>query len=300
MNTIEYKNYGKCARFEKNGRIMLVTLDIGPRIIYFGTENRNYLNEDIERNVSNGGEYFDREFGQGSKWFLYGGHRVWKSPEDMETYVPDNRAVDADFDDNGGSFTTHCAKNFDYTLKVGLSEDGVASVENIVTNKGCEAREISVWALTVAAKGGTLIVPLNEPKDGLNPCQNIVHWPYNDLHDERMFFGKKFLALRQTDKKDALKIGLFAEKNKAVYVLGDGALKFVYSRKNGVFGDFWCNFETYTNAHILEIEALSERVSLLKGQGASLKMSMSVSEGSPLPEVLDDDNLSEFWQNGNF
>lgn len=293
MSEVNYKNYGMCAKFQKNGIVMLVTLDVGPRVIYYGTEEHNFFNEDIDRNVSNGGEYFDKEFKAGEKWFLYGGHRVWKSPEDMETYVPDNSAVDAEYDENGGRFTSHCAKNFDYTLKVALEEDGTASIENIITNKSCENRELAVWALTVVEKGGTLIVPLNDAKDSLNPFQNIVHWPYNDLRDERLFFGKKYLALKQTDKKEAVKIGLFAEKATAYYASQNGTLKLSYPRKNGVFGDFWCNFESYTNSHILEIEALSEKQTLLKGQGASLNMSISLIKDFSLPEEISDESLEQ-------
>ena len=89
MNIVSYANYGKCVEFYRGGVKVLVTVDVGPRIIYFGTENFNFMNEDIARNVNKGGEYFDENFGKGTLWYLYGGHRVWKSPEDLETYTPD-------------------------------------------------------------------------------------------------------------------------------------------------------------------------------------------------------------------
>ena len=78
MKTENYKNYGKCAVFERGGVKVMVTLDVVPRIIWFGTPEFNFMNEDIDRNVSKGGEYFDKTYGKGTTWYLYGGHRVWK------------------------------------------------------------------------------------------------------------------------------------------------------------------------------------------------------------------------------
>ena len=53
MKTENFKNYGKCAVFERGGVKLMVTLDIGPRIIWFGTDEFNFMNEDLERNVQN-------------------------------------------------------------------------------------------------------------------------------------------------------------------------------------------------------------------------------------------------------
>lgn len=67
MKTENYKNYGKCAVFERGGVKVMVTLDVGPRIIWFGTPEFNFMNEDIDRNVSKGGEYFDKTYGKGRR-----------------------------------------------------------------------------------------------------------------------------------------------------------------------------------------------------------------------------------------
>ena len=205
MNTVEYKNYGKCAVFVRGGTKVMVTLDVGPRIVWFGTEDFNFLNEDLDRNVNKGGDYFDENYGKGTTWYLYGGHRVWKSPEDLETYTPDNFPVECKEREWGGSFTCRAGLRIDHTLDIELAEDGSLTVLNTLTNKG-EARELSVWGLTVAAKGGTLVLPLNDPVDDLNPVYNVVRWPYNDPEDERLCVGEKFLTLRQTDRPEAIKI----------------------------------------------------------------------------------------------
>lgn len=260
MQYVDYKNYGKCAKIARGGLVCLITVDLGPRIIYYGTENFNFLNEDLERNVQKGGEYFDCEFSRGEKWYLYGGHRVWKSPEDMETYTPDNYPVEQILDEDGfgGKFVCRKAKRFVYSLCVRMNEGGVLEIENRVSNP-TKSADFAVWALSVVVKGGTLRVPLNEPIDDLNPSQNIVVWPYNDLNDERVTLTHKMLTVRQTEKPEALKLGFMSKKGRAYYSVGDKTLIWQVKKPDTTdyYADFGCNFETYTNCHILEVEWLS-------------------------------------------
>lgn len=269
MYTETYANYGKCVGFERGGTKVLVTLDLGPRIIWFGTPDFNFLGEDRERNVDKGGEYFDENFGAGTKWYLYGGHRVWKSPEDLETYVPDNGAVEADIREFGGTFTCRAAKNFDYTLDLELAEDGSLTVRDIVTNKG-ERRRIAVWGLTVMAKGGRMILPTNDKVDDLNPVQNLVFWPYNIPGDSRFEATRGHISLAWANDPRAIKIGTMAKKGVAYYILDGKAMKWECPFEEGEYGDFSCNFESYTNDHILEVEWLSPKRELLPGECAVL------------------------------
>lgn len=259
MKFVDYKNYGKCAKFERAGIICLVTLDLGPHIIYYGTSELNFMNEDLERNVQKSGSFFDETYKKGEKWYLYGGHRVWKSPEDMPTYTPDNYPVDftPDADGFGGVFVCKVTTFYKYSLVVKMDKTGGLDVENIVENP-VQRTPFAVWALSVLAKGGTLSVPLNDKVDDLNPSQNIVLWPYNDLQDERLKITHKTLTLRQTAKPEALKLGLLSKKGRAYYTLGDKTLLLSVAppEDDGRYSDFGCNFETYTNQHILEMEWL--------------------------------------------
>ena len=61
-----------------NGTVKaLVTVDIGPRVIYYGVKGMNIMHEDVDRLTNKGGEFFDKNFKEGEKWYLYGGHRIW-------------------------------------------------------------------------------------------------------------------------------------------------------------------------------------------------------------------------------
>lgn len=263
MRIENYKNFGRCVVYERAGVKAMVTIDIGPRIIYYGTDNFNFFCEDIDRNVSKGGEFFDKEYKAGETWYLYGGHRVWKSPEDLYTYTPDNYPVEwTSTDEFSGEFKCRVSKKFDYTLSVEIDENGSLIVKNAVKTKHCDEK-FHIWALTVVCKNGVLTVPLNDKTDDLNPQQNLVFWPYDDLGDDRYLMRNGLLTVRQTDRENPLKLGLFSKKKRAYYTVGDMCLKITCESENegGKYPDFGCNFETYTNNHILEIEWLGEEIS---------------------------------------
>ena len=110
--------------------------DAGHRSAHHLVRHRGpqFHEEDLERNVSKGGEFFDEHYGKGTTWYLYGGHRVWKSPEDLETYTPDNVPVEAEERPSGGRFVCRAAKWLDYALDIELADDGTLTVKNTVEN----------------------------------------------------------------------------------------------------------------------------------------------------------------------
>ena len=180
-----YKNFGKCLEISNGTVKALVTVDIGPRVIYYGFKGANMFYEDIDRLVDKGGDFFDKNFKEGEKWYLYGGHRIWKAEEDLLSYVPDNYPVRVDRLENGALFTPALQKltSLQQTMKVTMDEDGTLTVEESLRNEGSEPVELSVWGLSVLRQGGTEIIPLNTADTGLLPQQNMVFWPYNDKKD---------------------------------------------------------------------------------------------------------------------
>ena len=93
---IQYENYGRCLEIKNNKVRLVVTLDFGPRIIrYSFIDGENILFEDRERVFKELNPQMEEVYGKGKPWIIYGGHRLWKSPENMpETYYPDNNPVD--------------------------------------------------------------------------------------------------------------------------------------------------------------------------------------------------------------
>ena len=102
---ISYKNYGKCLEISNGAIDLLVTLDVGPRIIRFGfCGKENMLFEDIDREQNYNKEDMRAIYGQDKTWYLYGGHRLWISPEYADTYYPDNTPIAYEKIKNGAVF----------------------------------------------------------------------------------------------------------------------------------------------------------------------------------------------------
>src|ERR1039458_6713472 len=82
----EYKGWPNCYRVS-NGEIeLIVTSDVGPRVIRFGFVGGQNLFKEFPDQLGRSGE---------EKFQLRGGDRVWKAPEDpVATWAPDNVLVE--------------------------------------------------------------------------------------------------------------------------------------------------------------------------------------------------------------
>ena len=89
----EYKGWPNCYRVS-NGEIeLIVTGDVGPRVIRFGFVGGQNLFKEYPEQLGHTGE---------AKFQLRGGDRVWKAPEDpVATWAPDNVPVEIHVTANG-------------------------------------------------------------------------------------------------------------------------------------------------------------------------------------------------------
>lgn len=271
MEFVYYKSFGKCAKLSKGGKSILVTVEIGPRIIFYGYEGgENVFYEDEKDLINKGGEYFAKNLPGKGIWHIYGGHRLWKCPEYMDTYYPDNFPVKIVEDYDGVSFISDVEETtgIQKIMKIKMSEDGNAVIEHKFINKGKTATApIALWALSVMDKGAKAYIPISTQNTGLLPNRNITLWSYTDIKDPRLDIQNSLITLTQTDDPRAIKVGTFAEGAVKVEVNGmTFGIDFV--SPEGEYGDHNCNIETYTNEIMLEIETLSPIKSMAVGEEA--------------------------------
>ncbi|MFP4442936.1 MAG: hypothetical protein ACLFST_07455 [Spirochaetia bacterium] len=69
---------------------------------------------------------------------------------------------------------------------------------------------LSIWAITMMAFEGTAILPLErEPHIDPLPDRMIALWPYTKMNDPRVFWGGKYIFVRQDVRNDdRFKIGV--------------------------------------------------------------------------------------------
>jgi len=272
IEKISYSNYGNCVRLSNGIIEAVITLDCGPRIIRFSFIGKdNFMFEDINRDVSVNGEVVEAVFGKGSEWFIYGGHRMWLSPEDMPlSYYPDNEQVICNEIKNGVDLIAPVQRvnevqfRFEITMK---TEKTNLEIKHYVTNTGNNTRNNAIWGLTVLGKGGLEVIPQPLYDTGLLANRVISLWPYSDMSDERVYFGKKYITLKQ-DKNisSAFKFGINNIRNWAAYFNHDSMfIKKYHCNPEGKYPDYGTSFETYTNKHFLEMESLGELTDITPG-----------------------------------
>ncbi|NLJ15740.1 MAG: hypothetical protein GX346_01245 [Clostridiales bacterium] len=303
INQIEYKNYGKCLKMENDTCELIVTVDIGPRIISYKLHGKeNVMKEDINRNIKNDTAEYQEYFGEGEAWYIYGGHRLWSSPERyVQSYIPDNKPVSYEIKGNSIFLKPEAAKTGEaFSMKVTLDENSSrVSVFHSITNILDEEMTLAPWALTVLAQGGVEVFPLNTKDTGLLSNRRNVLWPYSDINDKRFFISNKFATLSQDKNAEtSFKIGINNEDGWAAYFVNEQMFlkRFPYN-ENAEYPDYGCNFETFTNAEFLECESLGSLQTLGKGDIAQLSENWELFELSPEFEARNEESIESFVKN---
>ncbi len=261
----EYKGWSNCYRVS-NGEIeLIVTGDVGPRVIRFGFVGGQNLFKEFTEQLGRTGE---------EKFQLRGGDRVWKAPEDpVATWAPDNVPVEIRLTPTGliAREPVEPLTNLQKEIEISMESSGTTvTVSHRITNRSLFALEFAPWALTMMAQGGTAITgfpPRGKHPINLEATNPLVMWAYTDLADPRWKFTKKYLTLRQDSKNsEAQKLGLFNSDTWGAYLLNNEVfVKRTTSDPTKTYPDFGCSFETFTNNDFLEIETLGPLTSVLPG-----------------------------------
>jgi len=230
--------------------------DIGPRILYLASAKKPELN--LFGILPNAGVETSEGF-----WKIYGGHRLWSSPEAKpRSYSLDDQPVKIDVGEDYltvyGSPEEKNSIQKEITIKAG--PDSSVQVIHRIKNIGRWPIKMACWAISVMRRNGFAIIPIEPAKvdaEGLLPDRHIALWPYTDISDERLTFTGEYIFVKQDPKaKRPLKIGVNANPNWAAYwVEGLLFLKQLQVEK-GEYPDFGSNVEVYTNPEMLELESL--------------------------------------------
>ncbi|MCL2014242.1 MAG: alpha-amylase family glycosyl hydrolase [Oscillospiraceae bacterium] len=259
--TETYKNFGKCIKLSNELCSVMVTVALGPRIISYSLHGKeNVFYTDTERKLCQQGQGFDEYYYPGAKWYIYGGHRLWISPEaEVKSYYPDNDPVDYDIIPNGVRLNCAAQKGNDiqYTITMTLAPDSTeVTVSHEVKNVGGTTRSFAPWALSVMAPGGVGITPMPQTKTGLLANRVLALWDYSSMRDSRVFWGDKYITLAHDDKPP-FKYGMLMADEWAAYLnSGQLFIKKFTTAPNGTYPDFGMSFESYTCAAFHEVESL--------------------------------------------
>lgn len=288
VEKVEYKGWRNCYRVSNGEVEVVVTGDVGPRVMRYGFVGGQNVLKEFGQQLGKSGE---------QKFQLRGGDRVWKAPEDaVATWAPDNVAVEITVTANGviARAPVEPLTSLQKEIEVRMASTGTqVEVAHRITNRSLFTLEYSVWALTMMAPGGTAISgfpPRGKHPANLEATNPLVMWAYTNLADKRWVFTKKYLMLKQDPgNAEAQKLGMFNAKTWGAYVLnGEAFVKQAKANWGETYPDFGCSFETFTNNEFLEIETLGPLKKVLPGKTAEQVERWSLHRGVKLTELTDE------------
>ncbi len=272
IERLSYRGWINVYRFSNGIVELFVTADVGPRILHYGFHRGHNLLHEVKDDLGRTG---------GSDFRLYGGHRLWVSPEVERTYYPDNTSVNVTARNRAALFTsapedappgTHLQKE----LEIELAESSThVRITHRIANHDSRPTTLAPWSPTMMAPGGRAILPLSPriamDTDHYQPVGSFGIWSFTDFADPRWVFGTQYIQLRQLANPQ----GRFNEQMGGIYnSAGWGAYYLdghLFIKRAPVipgahYPDFGCNFEVFTNPDFLELETLGPLVKLQPGQ----------------------------------
>jgi hypothetical protein len=281
IEKIAYGGWENCLRVSNRLVEIVATTDIGPRIIRYGFVGQP--NEFCEVD-------HDRGRTGGEEWRMYGGHRLWHSPENNpRTYQPDNYPVEWQEIAGGVSLgqEVEVLTGIQKEIEVTLAEDGTTvSLLHRLSNQGSWPVELAVWAITVMAPGGREVIPQTRKGSGLIPDRLISLWPYTSLNDPRVKWGDRYIIIDQNSSvAEAFKIGLSNPAGWAAYCnRGRLFLKRYHHQSRAQYPDYGVSYETYTNDFMLEMETLSPLTNIEPGESIEHREEWALYDNIPMPQ----------------
>lgn len=267
MEKIAYRGWPNCYRLSNDIVDLVVTADVGPRIIRFGFVGEENEFKEFESMLGKVG---------GDEWRIYGGHRLWHAPEvKPRTYFPDNGPVKVE-ERAGGlrviqpvEAATGIQKEIDVQL---APQEARVKVTHRLRNTNLWAVELAPWALSVMAPGGKAIIPLpprapHGQDDNFTPSNVITLWPCTEMADPRWTWGSKYVMLRHDPAMaTAQKVGVAVPDGWAACARGGHLfVKQVNYVAGARYPDLGSSVETYADANIFEVETLGPLTLLQPG-----------------------------------
>lgn len=266
LRKVSFLNLPNCYLVSDTVAELIVTTDVGPRILHYGLiGGENMLGECA-------GEKVSTEWGE---FRPYGGHRLWTAPEAKpRSYAPDNDPVSIEVTGKDAIRLRPPVERWtgvQKELELALDGAGGVTLRHLITNLNAWRVEMGAWALTIMRGGGVAIIP-QEPygphPEYLLPSRSLVLWPYTDMSDRRLSFGRRLILVHSDESTQSpQKIGVTNKIGWAAYLSGETLFVKRFSYEMGAsYPDSGCNNEIFTAGSFIELESLSPVKSLEPGE----------------------------------
>lgn len=299
QKVITYKGFGKCLELKNGFLRLVVSLDFGPRVLSFSSEEaENIFLEDDKLKFFITSPETEEIYGK-NIFYLRGGHRMWVAPESWHTYYPDNDEIKYEIYDNVVIFRQppQDHNTVEQVLEIKFRGKNSVSVKQIIKNIASVSKLMAPWSISVFEGPGLEIIPMPEKDNGFIPQRHISFWSFGaKITDERLYIGDRFSALRfRKDRFKPLKIGFRVPDGFTLYMTRKSVFVkyFVFDDKIA-YPDNNVNYETYTNGKILEMETVGEIKTLSPNETISHEETWSIYHNDfSIPKIFNEDQMEE-------
>jgi hypothetical protein len=272
VERFSYRGWNNAYKLSNGAVDLIVTGDVGPRILFYGFHNGENQLYEVDADAGKTG---------GPEFRLYGGHRLWVSPEVERTYYPDNTPVSVSTLASATRFAapveeTSPGTNLQKEVEIEVATtSSQVRITHRITNHDTHSTMLAPWSPTMMRPGGRAILPLAPriamDKDHYLPVGAFGIWSFTDFADTRWVLGTNYIQLRQL----AHPSGRFKEQMGGIYNSAGWGAYFsrgdLFVKRSAVirgarYPDFGCNFEVFTNPDFLELETLGPLVELQPGE----------------------------------
>ena len=212
------------------------------------------------------------------EFYLRGGHRLWKAPEDAFYNCPEDGLTV--IEGNGVTLRSPVdVSGLEKEITFRLDGNHVHLSHRIFWH-GESPLELAPWTITQLRLNSLGILPMQGVAGSDSaPNRSIVIWPYASLKDERLELHDEFVLVHGKPMDVSLKVGGLNSHGWLACALGDALFVKRFDVEDGMFPDMGCNIESYVKDVCIELELLGTLKTLNKGESAIMNETWEVIVG---------------------
>lgn len=244
---------------------------VGPRIIGLYSKQAN-----VELLAPSPEMHWSTPHGE---YYLYGGHRIWKAPEDSFYNCPEDNVTVIQENNRVLLHNRVDASGLQKEISFSLDKNRVLLTHRLIWC-GQEPIELAPWTITQVPLGGVTIMPQSSVREGSAPTRSLAVFPYASLSDSRLELHDDVILVRGCADPAAFKVGSYNPFGWAAYML-EKAL-FIKRFPVGDFRllpDMGSNLEVYVRDLYLELETLGELTWVHPGESVTFEETWEVIPG---------------------
>ncbi|MDO4939468.1 MAG: hypothetical protein Q4E54_05840 [Lachnospiraceae bacterium] len=202
-------------------------------------------------------------------WKLYGGHRIWNTPEDDTCYCPDNDPIEYELLEDGVLLKQEEEpwRRIEKELKIRFLTDGRIEVTNLIRNMSDNPVDTAAWGVNTLSGGDVEVDFIPAEVVPGEPGRLVSLWGDTSITDERLTWSRNHLSAKYIPIPDYFKIGMYTKSGIATYTNKGQKFDLMFGTEHfGNYPDNGCNYELYMNKAFIEMESLGEVKHLSKGE----------------------------------